>query len=635
MFSAAELRRRTGLIWRPWEIVMTVVGTRYDDVLDALADLDRVLGLAGNDILTSRFNGTQLLGMSGDDTLSTDLALVTRNGAPLSLSTWQSGGTGKDTLTVTLKADTGNQGSSGDATAVLLGGSGDDSITSTVYANASGQVTATNDVTGGAGNDIITLDASGESDSGAVFVSNHVLAGDGDDRVTVRASIQYSTSGPPGSVAENVVRTGAGNDIVSAWAETSFWGLDESAINRVRTGSGDDVVDVVAIAETNEGRYALNEVDAGSGNDEVRAFVRTDSNVASPIGTNIVYGRGGNDILTAIHETDGENHTTLVDNMLDGGVGDDVLTAEIGAFAEFSATGTNVLDGGSGDDVMTASVEAESGGGGGANAINRLDGGDGNDVMTASAEGLAFYGSGASALNQLKGGGGDDVIIAFASAPPTDPSYPEEAGTARNLLDGGSGNDRLTAEIGAGSKGESILSGGGGDDTLVVIGGTGNLLEGGVGADDLTGGDGIDWLIGGSGEDLLSGGASADVFQFDLAAGHGADLLRDFDGSEDVLAFSGLVDGGTPGILDDLDALAAFGDPGAGQDVTVSFAGGIALVFAGAGTGAVASFADLVDDPASQLILVWPVPVRAAVGVDSSGSERLTPATLCGAPRSN
>ena len=39
---------------------MYVVGTPFDDVLAALADLDRVLGLAGNDTLTSAVNGSRL-----------------------------------------------------------------------------------------------------------------------------------------------------------------------------------------------------------------------------------------------------------------------------------------------------------------------------------------------------------------------------------------------------------------------------------------------------------------------------------------------------------------------------------------------------------------------------------------------
>ena len=54
------------------------------------------------------------------------------------------------------------------------------------------------------------------------------------------------------------------------------------------------------------------------------------------------------------------------------------------------------------------------------------------------------------------------------------------------------------------------------------------------------------------------------------------------------------------GTMDDFDALAVFSDDG--TDVPVTLISGTALIFAGIGTGATDSFADLVDDPATQLL---------------------------------
>ncbi|MCA8880034.1 MAG: hypothetical protein KDA73_08765, partial [Rhodobacteraceae bacterium] len=71
----------------------------------------------------------------------------------------------------------------------------------------------------------------------------------------------------------------------------------------------------------------------------------------------------------------------------------------------------------------------------------------------------------------------------------------------------------------------------------------------------------------------------------------------------DMLAFFGIADAGAPGLLDDLDAMASFRDQGAGQDVVVSLGQGTTLIFEGLGTGSVASFADLVADADTQLIL--------------------------------
>ena len=136
--------------------------------------------------------------------------------------------------------------------------------------------------------------------------------------------------------------------------------------------------------------------------------------------------------------------------------------------------------------------------------IENVRSGDGNDLITGN-----------TARNVLEGGGGDDRII------------------------GAAGNDQLR-----GDAGDDFLNGGTGVD--VVRGGADNdRLIGADGADRLFGDDGKDVLIGGAGNDLLDGGRDddtlrgndgADVFRF--RTGFGNDRVVDFEVGVDQLDFS-------------------------------------------------------------------------------------------------
>jgi Ca2+-binding RTX toxin-like protein len=120
----------------------------------------------------------------------------------------------------------------------------------------------------------------------------------------------------------------------------------------------------------------------------------------------------------------------------------------------------------------------------------------------------------------------------------------------------------------------------------------------------LFGGGGSDTRQGGRGDDRMSGGSGIDHFRFDLSADQGTDTVRDFDRRHDVLAFSGITDAGTTGLVDDLDQISTFTDLGRHKDVVVDLANGTKLVFAGLGTGHADSWADIVLHPSSDLILV-------------------------------
>jgi serralysin len=131
-----------------------------------------------------------------------------------------------------------------------------------------------------------------------------------------------------------------------------------------------------------------------------------------------------------------------------------------------------------------------------------------------------------------------------------------------------------------------------------------NLISSAKGRNDkLNGGAGNDTLFGVDGDDTLTGGTGNDTFGFSATHNEGKDTITDFNGKQDILAFSDVVDSGNNGIFDDINAtVASVVDAGKGHDVTVTFNSGSVLVFSHAGTGNIDAITDLVADPAHQII---------------------------------
>ncbi|MAE67893.1 MAG: hypothetical protein CMJ18_26865, partial [Phycisphaeraceae bacterium] len=154
-----------------------------------------------------------------------------------------------------------------------------------------------------------------------------------------------------------------------------------------------------------------------------------------------------------------------------------------------------------------------------------LDGGDGNDRLTAT-----------SATATLRGGAGDDLLVGGALA---DQLFGDagrdtllgmdgidviEGGDDGDLIDGGDDDDVLR-----GGEGDDRVDGGGGGD-LVEGGGGDDLIAGGLGADTLDGGEGRDQIEAGRGDDEVHGGADDDA----LLGDEGIDVLFG-DGGDDEL----------------------------------------------------------------------------------------------------
>ncbi len=120
---------------------------------------------------------------------------------------------------------------------------------------------------------------------------------------------------------------------------------------------------------------------------------------------------------------------------------------------------------------------------------------------------------------------------------------------------GGKGSDEIW-----GGAGDDFLKGGKGADTLHA--GTGDdELFGGKGADTLIGDSGDNIFIGGKGDDMMVAGDGIDTFIFN--AGHGDDVLSNFDAGVDTMQF---VD------------LTAITYTEVGDDVLVNYGSGSVLV---------------------------------------------------------
>lgn len=171
---------------------------------------------------------------------------------------------------------------------------------------------------------------------------------------------------------------------------------------------------------------------------------------------------------------------------------------------------------------------------------DRISGETGNDQIRGN-EGDDVINGGAGNDN-LFGQAGDDILNGDAD------NDLVQGNEGDDVVNGGPGNDTLF-----GQAGDDILTGGAGDDLLqagagdnVVYGNSGNdtlfgeadrdTLIGGAGADVLSAGAGDDLLIGGPGDDRLIAGLGRDRFFFSVNSG--ADILSDFNVSEDIILVS-------------------------------------------------------------------------------------------------
>lgn len=384
----------------------------------------------------------------------------------------------------------------------------------------------------------------------------------------------------------------AGNDIV----------LAGSGSDLIVGGSEDDTIDGNDGDDTIYGAGGKDSLNGGNGNDSLLGqagndLVQGDAGndfVDGGPGTNVLYGddslglTSGNDTLVGGTNTDIQ-FGGAGDDVLYGGGGADILNGEDGNDTLNGQAGTDTLNGGNGDDVVNWNGIAN-----GNDVVSDADGADAivvrgdnvADTFLVSQSGSTLLITEGAATLAIKGSpevvgspieqvilnllGGDDLVTI---------SSIDAVGTTSVIVNGGDGNDVITA-VGANLGGSQVLlNGDSGNDTItgsnnidVISGGLGDdLLRGGLGDDEIAGNEGADQLTGDAGNDVLSGDVGNDT----LLGSAGNDLLAggldndDLNGGSENDTLVG--DFGNDLLNGDLGNDSLFGD--GGQDTLLGAVG--------------------------------------------------------------
>ena len=558
-----------------------------DDQIALGAGDDYALAGGGNDLVWAETGSDTVFGGAGNDVLFGDNSMGGADSAD-----FLDGGADDDILYGAAGADTLTGGSGNDvllgdhafntaaemAGDILDGGVGDDELWGYGGNDQLSGGSGVDVLVGGTGTD--TLDGGGDADELWGQEENDTLTGGtGDDFLD-------------GGAGSDVMYGGDGAD--ELWGEQVDVSSSASGNDNIRGESGNDSIVGGAGNDTLDGGVDNDGVWGGVGNDTLLGGAGDDG----------LYGEGDDDTLAGGAGSDVLNGGAGIDQLY-GGAGPDTLKGGSDADTLRGSEGTDYLEGGSGADTyvfipgdgarnaqgqVDAVVDTDSnstfqfGGGVTRQAVTVRRNGTTYDLLVQYGDTDAFIVSDgmnrsgasfrfsdgttatlASMLSAgLTGGTGNDVLQGFSNS--------------NDLLDGGAGNDTISA-----ASGNDILIGGAGDDTLLGEYGD-DSLDGGSGNDTLMGGNGNDRLRGGIGVDSLAGGPGNDTYLFDLGEGS-----ADSSGSVDRLA--------------DLEGLSTFqfGEgisrqnvivrrEGLTNDVSVTYGQGDKVVVADGATSASAEF---------------------------------------------
>ncbi len=520
----------------------TLLGGAGADTLLGGDGADSMVGGAGADSLTGGANNDTLLGNAGNDTLSGDDGDDVLRGQEDNDRLL--GGTGADSLTGDAGADTILAGAGNDT---LLGGAGADSL--------SGE-TENDTIYGGDGAD--TLDAGAGNDL--------TLGNAGADRILGQAGL-------------DTIYGGAGADSIDGGTQADqIWG--EADADTIRGGQGADLIsggtendsiDAGTENDTVEGNEGADSIVAGAGNDTIDGNAGADT-IRGDAGADLIRGGTENDSIDAGTENDTVEGNDGADS-IHGGTGDDVISGNAGADTIRANDGDDAVDGGADNDLLLGEAGADTVAGvGGDDTIyggsqnDSLSGGDGEDLILGETGNDTV--TGGAGRDLLRGGAGDDSLAGDAG---DDLILGEtgndslSGGDDADVMEGGLGNDTIAGDAGLdtllGGAGTDSLSGGADDDLLRAGGGTSNVLDGGTGADRIfgadvagllgdliLGGDGADTILGFAGNDTIDAGDGADS----VLGGRGADSLTGGTGRDTLW---GEADDDTLAGGDDLDQL--------------------------------------------------------------------------------
>lgn len=457
---------------------------------DTASGFENLLGSAFNDNLTGDANGNTLSGGAGNDTLNPGA----NAGGTLDLL---DGGIGSDTASFL--------GAALNVSATLNGASDGVAIV------AGGQIAVLRSIenlTGGAGNDVLSGDAN----------ANVIEGGLGDDILDGGQGVD--TLAFSGSTAVTV-------NLGTLTAQNTGWGSDLiSNFENVRTGSGADNV-------TGDGNDNI--FFDGGGSDIYNGMVGIDTvdytNIATAVTVNLntvtaqTVSTGNSDTITNIENVVGSltGANTLTGNAaanrFTGGAAIDTIQGNAGNDVIFGGAGADILLGGTSGALDDGSADILEGGAGN----DYLSGGYGNDILRGGDGDDSLIGGIGNTLRQYYANydGGDDTYDGGEGTDTAIMVYDGRIGVGASLvgisvdLRNAAGNSDITFNgVSVGSL-TSI-------ESLIFRGTTVNdNVRGTSSADNLTGGAGDDILNGYLGNDLISGGLGADM----IFGGEGLDTV--------------------------------------------------------------------------------------------------------------
>ncbi|WP_345197052.1 calcium-binding protein, partial [Kistimonas scapharcae] len=502
----------------------TLKGTADDNTISGGGGDDTLIGRAGNDTLDGGNHGligdtVDYSGASGDVTVNlstTDYTTAFGIGA----STAQDGDLGTDTV---LNLEN------------VIGSSGDDTIIGNASDNTLQGGAGSDTFVGGDGSDTFDGGSGAESDTAdysqvtgdiAVDLENDLASNDGFNNTDTLTSIENVTGG-------------AGDDVITA-AETGTEGNElrgNAGDDQLSGGGGVDVLDGGDGDDTLIGGAGQDQLIGGEGNetngdtaDYSSASIALQVDLTSGIVAND--GTGSQDTISGIENVmggSGDDQLTgnVDDNTLTGNGGDDVLDGAGGADTLEGGSGDDQLTGGSGNDTLNGGTVGETNGD---TADYSADSTDLNADLEAGFASSVLSGNDTLiSIENITGGSGDDNLLGDSD------DNQLLGGAGDDVLRGRGGSNTLNGGEGGETKGDTVdYSNSTGVVTVALDGsltnangidaGTDTLIDienatGGSNNDTLVGNADNNILSGNAGDDLMRGGAGNDIFYGETEAG--------------------------------------------------------------------------------------------------------------------
>ena len=428
--------------------------------------IENAIGGAGNDTIIGNTANNVLSGGAGEDSLSYETATA---GVHVNLTTTAQQdtiGAGRDTL------------------------SGFERLTGSAYNDTLTGSSASIEIHGGDGNDLITSTGSGSHGLYGDNGDDWIAPGQGDDWINGGDGFDtVDYSGATGSInaATDVANNNTGNSgfdtigavekIIGSNFNDTLWAFQVG--HQVWGGGGNDTLKGSA--------FGASQLHGGAGNDTYEVW-----HSANQITE--VAGEGIDHVVARANFTLGENveNLTLYQPPVDTDPYDGA-TPGYETPANLNGTGNdlaNVITGNGGHNVLA-----------GLGGIDTLIGGEGNDALDGGAD-----------ADTMAGGLGNDTYVVDNAAD----AVTESSGQGTDIVLAsiswmlGSNLENLTLT------GSNPIAGTGNAlDNIITGNGAANQIFGLAGNDQLYGGGGDDHLTGGTGTDVLDGQEGSDVYWVD------------------------------------------------------------------------------------------------------------------------